>query len=544
MATLIVPPLDEEPWPTLGPQVCDFLEDYGIYGPGDMEGKPYELTDEFRAQLYRAYEVYPKGHRLAGRRRFKQVSLEERKGTAKTERAMLVAFVESHPDGPVRCDGFRKVGRQFHPVGRPMRRPYIPLVSYTVEQTEDLGYNVLRFIIENSDLVDDFDLSDERILVLDAGKVSGKVVPLAGSPNARDGALTTFQHFDEPHRMTLPRLKKAFSTMKENTYKRVGADAWTLTTSTAGEVGEQSVQEDIHEYAEAIAAGKVDDPRMFFFSRYAPEEMPLETPAEVLEFLMEASGPNAEWSGDLDALVARYFEPKTDRRYYCRVWGNQWVRGGSLAFDLEKWREQGDSTRIIPDGALVVAGFAGSSRRNSVALVIIDVDTGVRHLAGLWEPPTDAAGEWEVPRDEVDELVRSLPKQFDLWRLYGDPTRWGPWLDAWAGELGEKRIIGWDMTRVKAMAYACRNLATAIKAGDTPHTADDRLTSHMENARRVSVPVWDDEKEQLWRIAKERPESPRLIDAAAAQVLAEEARNDCIAAGKPRSPKAGAAYFL
>lgn len=551
MATLIVPPLDAEPWPTLGPQVCDFLEAHGVYGPGDMEGKPYELTDEFRAQLYRAYEVHPKGSRLAGRRRFKQVSLEERKGTAKTERAMLVALVESHPEGPVRCDGFRKVGRHFQPVGRPMRRPYIPLVSYTVEQTEDLGYNVLKFIIENCDLVDDYDVSDERIQVLDGGRVSGKIVPLAGSPNARDGALTTWQHFDEPHRMTLPRLKNAFTTMKENTYKRVGADAWTLTTSTAGEVGEQSVEEDIHEYAEAIAAGKVDDPRMFFFSRHATDDMAMETPEDVMAFLVEASGPNAEWSGDLEGLVARWFEPKTDKRYYKRVWGNQWVRGGSPAFDLKAWRAQGDATRIIPEGATIVAGFSGSSRRNSVSLVILDCDTGIRHLAGLWEPPRLANGDvdpdYDAPRDEIDQLVRSLPKHFDLWRLYGEPMKWGPWLDAWAAELGEKRIIGWDTTRPKQMAVACRNLATAIRAGDTPHTGNgtdfDRFTAHMEHARRQPVNFWDeDSKEQLWKIAKERPESPRLIDAATANVLVEEARNDWLAAEKPRGRKRGRAF--
>jgi hypothetical protein len=543
VATLIVPPLDEEPWPTLGPGVCEFIETYGVYGPGDLEGQPYRLTDERRAQLYRAYEVHPKGTRLAGRRRFKQVSIEERKGVAKTEFAMEVVLPESHPEGPVRCDGFRKVGRLWQPVGRPMRRPYIPLVSYTVEQTEDLGYNVLKYIIENCDLVDDYDVSDERILVIDGGRVSGKIVPLAGSPNARDGALTTHQHFDEPHRMTLPRLKNAFTTMKENTYKRVGADAWTHTTSTAGLVGEQSVQEDIHEYAEAIAAGKVDDPRMFFFSRYARDDMPMETPEQVMEFLLEASGPNAEWSGDLDGLVARWFEPKTDQLYYKRVWGNQWVRGGSPAFDMESWKAQGDPDLIIPEGATIVAGFAGSSRRNSVALLIVDGDTNVRHLAGLWEAPADADREWEVPRDEIDQLVRSLPKQYDLWRLYGDPTKWGPWLDAWAADLGEKRIVGFDTTRLKPMAYACRNLATAVKAGETPHTASEKFTAHMGNARRIPVPVWDEEtKEQLYRIAKERPESPRLIDAATAHVLAEEARNDWLAAEKPRGKKRGRAF--
>ena len=31
---LVTPGPDAEPWPTLGPQVCDFVEDRGIYGPG------------------------------------------------------------------------------------------------------------------------------------------------------------------------------------------------------------------------------------------------------------------------------------------------------------------------------------------------------------------------------------------------------------------------------------------------------------------------------------------------------------------------------
>lgn len=540
----MVPPLDEKPWPTLGPEVCDFLESYAVYGPGDLEGQPYVVSDEFRAQLYRAYEVYPHGHRMAGRRRFRQVSLEERKGTAKTERAMLIALAESHPEAPVRCDGWKRRGSAWYPVGRPMQRPYIPLVSYTVEQTEDLAYNVLRFIIENGPLVEDYDISAERILVLSGGRVSGKVVPLAGSPNSRDGALTTFQHFDEPHRMVLPRLKNAFTTMKENTYKRVGADAWTLTTSTAGEVGAQSVQEDIHSYAEAIGAGKVDDPRMFFFSRFAPDEMPLETPEDVMEFLLEASGPNAEWSGDLDALVARYFEPKTDRRYYRRVWGNQWVPGGVGAFDVARWKAQSDPLAVIEAGSLVVAGFHGSRHQDGTALVVTEVETGLVHLAGLWEPPA-AGGEWEVPRDEVDAVLAALVESYDLWRMYACPTKWGPWIDAWAGQYGERRVVGWDTTRIKAYAYACRNLATAIQAAETPHTGDPRLTDHIANARRVSANVWDPEtEEQLWRIAKERPESPRVISGAGAAVLAQEARNDCIAAGSPRSKRNNAAFFL
>ena len=43
------------------------------------------LDDEWRGLIYRFYEVYPKGHPRAGRRRFKQCDISVRKGVAKTE---------------------------------------------------------------------------------------------------------------------------------------------------------------------------------------------------------------------------------------------------------------------------------------------------------------------------------------------------------------------------------------------------------------------------------------------------------------------------
>jgi hypothetical protein len=40
VSTLIVPPLDEEPWPTLGPQVVELIEECCIFGPGSLKGQP------------------------------------------------------------------------------------------------------------------------------------------------------------------------------------------------------------------------------------------------------------------------------------------------------------------------------------------------------------------------------------------------------------------------------------------------------------------------------------------------------------------------
>src|SRR3546814_6625588 len=96
--------------------MVDFIEDRMVFGPGSLAGRPAKLDDEKRGALYRLYEVYPKGHRLAGRRRFQRGSLEFRKGLAKTEFAAWVCGAELHTEAPVRCDGFDADGE---PVGRP-----------------------------------------------------------------------------------------------------------------------------------------------------------------------------------------------------------------------------------------------------------------------------------------------------------------------------------------------------------------------------------------------------------------------------------------
>ena len=193
---ILTVPRDTAFFPTLGPQVCDFIEGHLVFGPGDVRGTPAQLDDEKRALVYRCYEVFPQGHELAGRRRFKRCAISLRKGSAKTEFAAWIAACELHPAAPVRCIGWDRRG---HPIGGPVTDPYIPLVAYTEEQTEDLAYGALRVILQlaGMGLKGDgtFDIGLERILRKGG---DGKAVALATAPDARDGARTTFQHFDEP----------------------------------------------------------------------------------------------------------------------------------------------------------------------------------------------------------------------------------------------------------------------------------------------------------------------------------------------------------
>ena len=40
MSEFLVPPMDEA-WPSLGPEVCDWMEASLVFGPGDLLGQPY-----------------------------------------------------------------------------------------------------------------------------------------------------------------------------------------------------------------------------------------------------------------------------------------------------------------------------------------------------------------------------------------------------------------------------------------------------------------------------------------------------------------------
>lgn len=540
MATLIVPPPDSKPWPTLGPQICDWIEDNLVYGPGDLRGQRYKIEPEFRALIYRMYEVVPKGKPGAGRRRFNRAAINVRKGTAKTEKGAIIAACELHPDAPVRCDGWDANG---DPVGIGVRDPYVALVAYTQEQTEELGFNVLRTILSEGPLAEDFDIGLERILVLDGrGRAAGKAVPLTGAPGARDGARTTWQFFDETHRMTRATLMKAHTTMLQNTYKRQMADAWTLETTTMHDPTEMSVAADTYAYAQSIALGEVQDPRLFYFMRYAPEEMPLVTREDVRAALLEASGPAADWSADLDGLVEHWFEPKTDKNYYRRVWLNQRVSGTGKAFDSVKWAEAADAKHVVRDRAKIAIGFDGAKNRDGTAVVACELESGHMWLAGYWQGP-DGDDEWEVDPHHVTQVLEQLFDQYKVDRLYADPFYWTTEVDSWRGRWGDRRVISFATTSYKRTGMACQSFAQAILSGQVSHDGDSKLAEHIGNSVKMDVNLRGDDDVPLWVITKERRGSPLKIDAAMAAVLAWQARNDSIAKGALKRGAGRAASF-
>lgn len=528
MNLLIVPDDGDDLWPSLGPQVCAWIEEHLCFGPGDLRGEPARLDDDKRYLIWRLYEIYPEDHPQAGRRRFKRAGISLPKGTAKTELAAWIAAAELHPDAPVRCHGWSN----GEPIGGPVTDPYIPMIAYTEEQSDELAYGALKAILEESPMIrDDFDIGLERIM---RKRGDGKAVSLSGSPNARDGARTTFQIADETHWWTLDKLKRAHQTMLANLPKRRLADAWALEVTTAYEPGAGSVAESTMERARAIAEGRAkDDGRFFFFHRQASDKHDLETEEGARAAVIEASGSAAEWR-DIESIVDLWRDPTTDRKYWERVWCNRPVQTSRKAFDLDAFKGLARPQKVA-DGSTIVLGFDGAQFRDSTAIVATHVGTGYQWLVRCWEQPYGVS-DWQVPAEEVDACLEEMFERYNVWRMYADPPYWESWIATWQGRYGDRRIIEWWTNRRKQMSAALKAYSNAIKEGALSHNGDKTLIRHIGNCHKHELPQRDEDDQPLWLIRKERHDSPHKIDAAMAAVLSWEARTDAVAAGILEEP--------
>lgn len=541
MSELIVPPIDGDgDWPSLGSGVCDWMEDRLAFGPGDLLGKPLRLDDEDRALIERMYQVYPKGHEREGRRRFDTVVIMTRKGTKKSERLAAVCSAELAPDSPVRFDGWRKVGRSFEPVGRPVVSPFVFLLAFGKEQAEDTSWDAMRQMILGGSASDDVDVWEERIVRRDG---TGEAKPLATSPDSRDGGKTTFQGKEESHRWVLPRHHEAHQTTRGNLSKRPIAEPWEMHATTAYAPGEMSVAEEMHDAARALHGEDAKKSRMFLFYRWADKRIRITTESgdvdrkTLREAIINASGPvAAKWS-DIDSIAElQFLAPGADLYYAERVWLNRTVPRSEIAFDVEAFKKASDAKRTIPEKVQIALGFDGSRGTVSTTrtadhtgLIATELATGFQQVLGHWDPADYP--DRMIPRSEVDAAVDDAFARFRVWKLYADPPDWDPEIAGWRGRHGPDAVKEWFTWRERPMSFAVANYAQAIALGLVANDGNGGLVAHIGHAHKRWVNARDDKGERLYVIAKEREGGPLKIDLASAAVLSWEARTDAIAEG-------------
>lgn len=547
---LIVPPIEEELFPSLGDQVCDFLEgkngwNGACFGPGDLKGKPLVLDEDRRFILHRAYEVWPEGHPKAGRRRWKRIAVSVRKGFAKTELMALIAYAELHPEAPVRFNGFNRDGT-LKP-GRPVVDPYIPMLANAKLQVSELAYGALKYICEEGPDSELFDSTLDRVIRLDdRGKDDGKAVPLANAPDSNDGGRTTFNAFDETHRLYLPSERNAVTTMEANLGKRVAQDPWSMSTTTAGEPGQNSVAETDHFEAEAMARGEIKRPRMFYFHRQASDDWNMDKFEDRCKAIIEASGPELAARTDVEDLASQWDLPSADKPYLERVWTNRWTQQGLQAFDLGKFKKLARPEQVIPRGAYVTIGFDGARFRDATGLIMTDVRTGLQQVEFLAEKPLIDDPDWEVDESELTAKWNYLRRTYKVLLMNGDPAYYTSTLGEWSAKAGvsplTKRPVVQEFWTNKQdrMIKALLSYESAINSGivtfsdsmnGEPAKHGD-LVRHIGNAgKKLLNRVDPDTGKRLWLLCKLHKD--RKFDLGMAAVLSWDARMEVL----PKLPK-------
>lgn len=494
---------------TLGPQVAHFINRFGVHGPGDKIGDPFELNFEELGFLYRAYELTEDPYRPGRwRRRYRHGIYCRRKGMRKSELMAEVTLAEF--DGPVRFSGewakggeVDEWGYEFspgEPIGQRVVSPEIPVVATTQDQAEKLVWGVIRYVFLNTPLASRYKVQEDQVFFAGQPKEAGWIylIPPTNS-RAADGAKPTFIPREEAHLWTTADLVETADTMDRNAIKRQAADPWTMDASTMFGPGEGSVLE------RSLKALRAGDRSILMDTLSASDKWNLDVEEQWLEAVKEASGDAWPWT-NVAGMRSLFLDPTKSRAAFCRFQLNQAMAVENKPFSGEKFdlfaapdRTPGPSKRVP-----LVVFLDGALTRDATALVAWTVeDRPHLFLAGLWErPDASLREEWHVPKGQVVARIRELWADYTVVFFAGDSDRyWSPELRAFEEDWGEDRVIHVPTRHGKLMGNAIARfeeewnvgLARAAEGGETPWTHDgsEELRRHFAStvmARRGSSP--------------------------------------------------------
>lgn len=504
-------------FPTLGYQVAELIEAKCAIPDGDHAGEPYLLTDEMLRFLLWHYRINPDASWDPTNRvwrgafvydRGSQLVRPQKWGKGPFVSAMVCAEADS--EGPVRFDGWDADGE---PVGKPWATPWIQITAVSEDQTANT-WRALVPMIERGSIAADIPDTGETRINLPGG---GRIEPVTSSAKSRLGQRITFAPEDEPHSWTEHNGGRKLADTQRRNLAGMGG-RWVETTN-GWDPAENSVAQQTSENKE---------PGVYFDDVEAGEGS-IRNKVDRRRMLKRVYGDS--WWVDLDrieseiaALLPR--DPAQAERFFL----NRKRASEDSAFSPEQVAKLG-KPRATAAGSLIVIGVDGARFVDALAMVATEVQTGYQWPLGIWERPDDAGDDYEHPFSEIDGAMQDAFERFAVWRAYVDPQWIDQLLDTWQGRWGEKRVLAWYTNRPTQIAWAVRNYTDAIGSGDVSHDGDETLVTHLGNAKKRKLRVFDEKHRQMYTLSKDRPDSPRKMDGAMAAVLSWEARGDAIAAG-------------
>lgn len=520
---------------TLGWGVLNWWASYVKTPGGDHAGEAFMPTLEQARWVLWWYAVDEDGtysHRNGVLRRMK--------GWGKDPLAAALALVELC--GPVAFSGFDPSG---DPVGKPRHAAWVQIVAVSQEQTKNTMS--LFPVMVSARLKEEYGLEVNKTIIY--SQAGGRIEAVTSSPHSMEGNRPTLVIRNETQWWVEASAGHELAGVIEGNVTKIPGSR-TLSICNAHIPGEDSVAERDHDAWLAVESGQAVDVGTLYDALEAPADTPVsEIPSEkedpegylaglekLREGVLTARGDSV-WL-PVDAILESILDVKNPVTESRRKFLNQVNASEDSWIAPYEWDACVDLDAPLEDGDRITLGFDGSKSNDWTALVACRLNDAKVFLLGAWNPEKHGG---EVPREDVDAVVRSAFEKYDVVAFRADVKEFEAYVDAWSRDF-RKRLkvnaspnnpVAFDMRgNTKRFALDCERFLDAVLEQELRHDGGRVLRQHVLNARRHPT-TYD-----AISIRKASKDSSRKIDAAVCAVLSFGARQDYLMSKKSRTRRA------
>lgn len=524
---------------TLGWGVINWLYEYVLTPGGPHAGQPFLPTMEQVRFLLWWYAVDENG-RFA----YRQGTLRRLKGWGKDPLAGALALVELC--GPTEFSHFDENGDA---VGKPKFDPWIQIAAVSQDQTRNT-FTMFPTLVSPK-LKEEHKLELHKTIVYDG---RGKMIEgVTSSPLALEGKRPTFIILNETQWWVDSNDGHAMQSVIEgNVTKSAYGTCRSLSICNAHVPGQDSVGEKDWDAYQQVASGKAYNTGVLYDALEAPPDTPVseipspdedpegfEAGVEKLKEGLKIARGDAVWL-DLETVVMSILDIRNPISESRRKFLNQVNASEDSWIAPNEWDRNAADTQLEP-GDKITLGFDGSKSSDHTVLAACRVSDGAVFLLRSWDPEKMPDG--EVPRDQVDAVVRSAFERYDVVAFRADVHEFEAYVDEWGKDFKRKlkissspnNPVAFDMRgKKKQFALDTERFLDAVLEGELVHDGDRLLRWYILNCHRHPTNY------DAVTVRKESKDSSRKIDGAVSAILAYSARQDYMLSKKYRKGRGGA----
>lgn len=527
------------PEKTLGWGVLNWWAKYVKSPGGEYAGEAFMPTLEQARFTLWWYAVDGDGNWI-----YREGILRRLKGWGKDPFAAALALAELC--GPVRFSHWDANG---DPVGKTCHAAWITIAAVSQDQTKNT-FSLFPIMISSA-LKSDYGLMVNRFIIY--SEAGGRIEAATSSAASMEGNRPTFVieneiqwwgagpggEVNDGHAM--------HGAIEGNITKIPGARK--LAICNAHIPGYDSVAERAYDNWQDVQAGKVVDTNVLYDALESPADTPVsEIPSEMedpegfaagiaklREGLVVAAG-DSKWL-PIDEILMSVLNTQNPISESRRKFLNQVNAHEDSWISPAEWDQLALLEPIfkLKHGEKITLGFDGSKSNDWTALVACRVEDGCLFLIKTWNP-ADHNG--EIPREDVDAVVRSMFESYDVVAFRADVKEFEAHVDQWGRDFKKKikvnaspgHPIAFDMRgQQKRFAMDCERFLDAVLERELNHDGNPILRQHVLHARRHPTTY------NAISIRKASKDSSKKIDAAVCAVLSYGARQDYLMSKKNRT---------